>query len=237
MRVRGPQVAADRGQRHRIRFGHLRVDGLAQPAFELLQRVGGAGRFVEFGALVALAQGGQVVVGRAHAAIVAQAQAEILAMHEPASADAHAALPHRDRAGLRAAASASWLPAARARSCSAGWAAAPCWATHSLPCAQWPAWHLEDAGHPGMGDSIAAAVRANARFGHGLADPAGRPAAGAPRPLLAVAHALDGAGQWGAGQCSRGSGRARASGRLFDRKRGHLAGLSGPRARRRCCVH
>ncbi len=50
-------------------------------------------------------------------------------------------------------------------------------------------WHLEDAGHPGMGDSIAAAVRAT-RDAHGwLVLPADLPLI-APASLVAVARGL-----------------------------------------------
>jgi molybdenum cofactor cytidylyltransferase len=51
------------------------------------------------------------------------------------------------------------------------------------------AWHVEDAGHPGMGDSIAAAVRANPTAGSWLILPADLPLI-QPDTLLAVARAL-----------------------------------------------
>jgi molybdenum cofactor cytidylyltransferase len=54
------------------------------------------------------------------------------------------------------------------------------------------AWHLEDAGHPGMGDSIAAAVRATADAGGWLVLPGDLPLI-APASLRAVAAALAGA--------------------------------------------
>ncbi|VTU32698.1 nucleotidyltransferase family protein [Variovorax sp. PBL-E5] len=50
-------------------------------------------------------------------------------------------------------------------------------------------WHLEDAGHPGMGDSIAAAVRATADAAGWLILPGDLPLV-RPATLLAVAHAL-----------------------------------------------
>lgn len=50
-------------------------------------------------------------------------------------------------------------------------------------------WHLEDAGHPGMGDSIAAAVRATAGANGWLVLPGDLPLV-TPRTLLAVARAL-----------------------------------------------
>lgn len=50
-------------------------------------------------------------------------------------------------------------------------------------------WHLEDAGHPGMGDSIAAAVRATADAAGWLVLPGDLPLVQAGS-LLAVAHAL-----------------------------------------------
>ena len=50
-------------------------------------------------------------------------------------------------------------------------------------------WHLEDAGHPGMGDSIAAAVRATAGSNGWLVLPGDLPLV-QPASLLAVAQAL-----------------------------------------------
>ncbi|WP_295545478.1 NTP transferase domain-containing protein [uncultured Pseudacidovorax sp.] len=57
-------------------------------------------------------------------------------------------------------------------------------------------WHVEDAGHPGMGDSIAAAVRATADAPGWLVLPADLPLV-LPATLRAVAQALteDGAAQ------------------------------------------
>ena len=55
-------------------------------------------------------------------------------------------------------------------------------------------WHLEDVGHPGMGDSIAAAVRATAGAQGWLILPADLPLV-QPATLQAVAHALQGAVQ------------------------------------------
>ncbi|SCK59822.1 molybdenum cofactor cytidylyltransferase [Variovorax sp. HW608] len=55
-------------------------------------------------------------------------------------------------------------------------------------------WHLEDAGHPGMGDSIAAAVRATAEAQGWLILPADLPLV-QPATLRAVAQALQGAVQ------------------------------------------
>lgn len=51
------------------------------------------------------------------------------------------------------------------------------------------AWHLEDAGHPGMGDSIAAAVRATAGAGGWLVLPGDLPLI-EPAALLRVAAGL-----------------------------------------------
>lgn len=53
-------------------------------------------------------------------------------------------------------------------------------------------WHLEDAGHPGMGDSIAAAVRATAGAAGWLVLPADLPLV-RPDTLRRVAEALAGA--------------------------------------------
>ena len=50
-------------------------------------------------------------------------------------------------------------------------------------------WHVEDAGHPGMGDSIAAGVRATAQAGGWLVLPGDLPLI-APASLRAVADAL-----------------------------------------------
>lgn len=50
-------------------------------------------------------------------------------------------------------------------------------------------WHLEDAGHPGMGDSLAAAVRATQEAAGWLVLPADLPLI-QPATLLAVAQAL-----------------------------------------------
>lgn len=52
------------------------------------------------------------------------------------------------------------------------------------------AWHLEDAGHPGMGDSIAAAVRATQGAGGWLVLPGDLPLI-EPAALRQVAQALD----------------------------------------------
>ncbi|WP_083745122.1 NTP transferase domain-containing protein [Variovorax sp. KK3] len=52
-------------------------------------------------------------------------------------------------------------------------------------------WHLEDAGHPGMGDSIAAAVRATATASGWLILPADLPLV-LPSTLQAVARAIEG---------------------------------------------
>lgn len=52
-------------------------------------------------------------------------------------------------------------------------------------------WHLEDRGHPGMGDTIAAAVRATPEAGGWLVLPGDLPLV-RPASLLAVARALDG---------------------------------------------
>jgi molybdenum cofactor cytidylyltransferase len=51
-------------------------------------------------------------------------------------------------------------------------------------------WHVEDAGHPGMGDSIAAAVRAKPDAGGWLVLPADLPLV-RPASLRAVAKALE----------------------------------------------
>ncbi|MBS7806934.1 NTP transferase domain-containing protein [Variovorax sp. PCZ-1] len=50
-------------------------------------------------------------------------------------------------------------------------------------------WHVEDAGHPGMGDSIAAAVRATPQSNGWLILPADLPLI-SPQTILAVADAL-----------------------------------------------
>ena len=50
-------------------------------------------------------------------------------------------------------------------------------------------WHLEDAGHPGMGDSLSAAVRATADAPGWLVLPADLPLV-SPQTLLKVADAL-----------------------------------------------
>lgn len=50
-------------------------------------------------------------------------------------------------------------------------------------------WHVEDAGHPGMGDSLAAAVRATAAASGWLVLPADLPLV-MPQTLLQVADAL-----------------------------------------------
>ena len=55
-------------------------------------------------------------------------------------------------------------------------------------------WHLEDAGHPGMGDSIAAAVRATPDAAGWLILPADLPLI-LPQTILAVARALENGAQ------------------------------------------
>ncbi len=57
-------------------------------------------------------------------------------------------------------------------------------------------WHLEDAGHPGMGDSIAAAVRATADASGWLVLPGDLPLV-LPETLRTVAHALASAADGG----------------------------------------
>src|SRR5437763_6593243 len=56
-----PTVGTDGRERHRVRLGQLRVERLAQPAIELIERVFGRGALVELGALVALAQRAEIV--------------------------------------------------------------------------------------------------------------------------------------------------------------------------------
>jgi molybdenum cofactor cytidylyltransferase len=58
-------------------------------------------------------------------------------------------------------------------------------------------WHLEDAGHPGMGDSIAAGVRATPEANGWLILPADLPLI-SPKTLRAVAQALGADGRHGA---------------------------------------
>jgi molybdenum cofactor cytidylyltransferase len=55
-------------------------------------------------------------------------------------------------------------------------------------------WHLEDAGHPGMGDSIAAAVRATLASNGWLILPADLPMI-APETVLAAARCLENGAQ------------------------------------------
>ena len=51
---------ADRGERHRVGLGQLRVDGLLQPELELPKGIVRTGRgFVEFGAFVAFPEVGK----------------------------------------------------------------------------------------------------------------------------------------------------------------------------------
>ena len=71
-------------------------------------------------------------------------------------------------------------------------------------------WHVEDAGHPGMGDSIAAAVRATAGAPGWLVLPADLPLI-QPQTLLAVAQAL-----------GQGAGAAQP---VFQGQRGHPVGF------------
>ncbi|MFP5477463.1 MAG: NTP transferase domain-containing protein [Gammaproteobacteria bacterium] len=76
-------------------------------------------------------------------------------------------------------------------------------------------WHVEDVGHPGMGDSIAAAVRATADAPGWLVLPADLPLV-LPATLRAVAEALD----------DRGAAQP-----VFQGERGHPVGFgaaSGP---------
>ncbi len=92
-------------------------------------------------------------------------------------------------------------------------------------------WHLEDIGHPGMGDSIAAAVRATPDAPGWLILPGDLPLV-RPETLQAVAAAL--------------SGRVNAVQPQYRGERGHpvgfaagcgaqLAALEGGLARRRSC--
>ena len=55
-------------------------------------------------------------------------------------------------------------------------------------------WHVEDAGHPGMGDSIAAAVRATPQAAGWLILPADLPLISS-QTILAVAQAIEGGAQ------------------------------------------
>ena len=71
-------------------------------------------------------------------------------------------------------------------------------------------WHLEDAGHPGMGDSIAAAVQATAQSSGWLILPGDLPLI-QPDTLRAVAQALT---------------RHAAVVPVFDGRRGHPVGFS-----------
>jgi molybdenum cofactor cytidylyltransferase len=72
-------------------------------------------------------------------------------------------------------------------------------------------WHLEGAGHPGMGDSIAAAVRATADATGWLILPADLPLI-SPQTILAVARAL--------------KNGAQAAYPLFQGQRGHPVGFA-----------
>lgn len=78
-------------------------------------------------------------------------------------------------------------------------------------------WHVEDAGHPAMGDSIAAAVRATPRAAGWLILPADLPLV-LPQTLLAVASALEN-GAWHAVQPIH-----EIAG--FEPRRGHPVGFS-----------
>jgi len=73
-------------------------------------------------------------------------------------------------------------------------------------------WHLEDVGHPGMGDSIAAAVRATADAPGWLVLPADLPLV-RPDTLCRVAEALQGAG-------------VTAAQPVFEGQRGHPVGFA-----------
>jgi molybdenum cofactor cytidylyltransferase len=72
-------------------------------------------------------------------------------------------------------------------------------------------WHLEDAGHPGMGDSIAAAVHATSDAAGWLILPADLPMI-LPGTILAVARALENGAQ--------------AAYPLHDGQRGHPVGFA-----------
>ena len=72
-------------------------------------------------------------------------------------------------------------------------------------------WHLEDAGHPGMGDSIAAAVRATPDAAGWLILPADLPLI-LPQTILAVARALENGAQ--------------AAYPLYQGQRGHPVGFA-----------
>ena len=74
------------------------------------------------------------------------------------------------------------------------------------------AWHLEDAGHPGMGDSIAAAVRATAGAGGWLVLPGDLPLV-QPATLRTMAAAL---------------GRSAVAIPLFHGERGHPVAFAAP---------
>lgn len=85
-------------------------------------------------------------------------------------------------------------------------------------------WHLEDAGHPGMGDSIAAAVRATRDAGGWLVLPGDLPLV-QPQTLRAVARAL----QDGADAAVPVHGGERGHPVAFGARHGEaLAALSGP---------
>jgi molybdenum cofactor cytidylyltransferase len=84
-------------------------------------------------------------------------------------------------------------------------------------------WHLEDAGHPGMGDSIAAAVRATADAGGWLILPADLPLV-QPATLRRIAEAL---AQWQAVQPVHAGARGHPVG--FAASNGTaLMALAGP---------
>ncbi|WP_162579886.1 nucleotidyltransferase family protein [Variovorax sp. PBS-H4] len=88
-------------------------------------------------------------------------------------------------------------------------------------------WHLEDAGHPGMGDSIAAAVRATADAGGWLILPADLPLV-QPATLRRIADALSpSSSQWQAVQPVHAGARGHPVG--FAASNGPaLMALSGP---------
>ena len=62
------QVAANRGQRHRVGFGDLSGDGFFEPLLKLTQGIGLARVFAQLGALIAFAQVGDGLGGHAHSA-------------------------------------------------------------------------------------------------------------------------------------------------------------------------
>ena len=190
----GAHIAAHGGQRHGVGFGHLAADGLAQPQLKLLERVGVRVRLAELGALVALTKVLQMLEVTGFGKFGHTDSIETCNPHDTM----HVKNPTKNLPKnvptvliLASGRGERFLASGGATHKLKALLADKPVLQHTLDAvkASGLPWHLEDEGHPGMGDSIAAAVRKTPDAAGWLVLPADLPLI-QPATLLQVAQAL-----------------------------------------------